>query len=311
MENEPAAYREFGRFLGERYRKFANIMWTIGGDHDPQDRISRLDALANGLKDANPEFILSAHTWENKSAMDQYGQFDWLDLNTVYTYFPEWNANTQVYALSLKEYGRRPEKPFVMIESGYENGVTGEISVAPYQVRREAYWSILSGSTGFAYGNSDIWPFNPRWKVALDDPGAFYQMHAFHVFSSYRWFDLVPDQDHNIVIEGYGTFNQDTSPGGDEYITAAGTADGLLAIIYIPSTGTDSRAFYINMSCFSSSFVEAKWYNPTDGSSKPIGNFQCTERKQLFTTPGDNGTSTNDWLLTLTRAGATLNNKSI
>ena len=47
-----------------------------------------------------------------------------------------------------------------------------------------------------------------------------------------RWYDLVPDQNHTVVTSGYGTF------GRTDYVTAASTPDGKLAIAYLPSGRT-------------------------------------------------------------------------
>jgi hypothetical protein len=66
----------------------------------------------------------------------------------------------------------------------------------------------------------------------------------------------------------------------------AAAPDGMLAIIYVPSTGREGREFTVDMGRFTAS-VTSSWFNPTNGQSKllakrPLAN-QGTHR---FQTPG-------------------------
>lgn len=289
----------FGRYLGSRYRKFPNVMWTIGGDHDPGDRYSRLNEIALGIKEVAPSSLLTAHTWENKSAADIFGDEDWLELNATYTYFPGWGSNRHVYALSRADYIRTPVRPFVLIESAYEDAVNGAIVTTPWQVRRQAYWSVLSGSTGFAFGNKSIWCFQSDWKSRLHDPGAIYMEHAYTFFCSVPWFRLVPDFEHKVVTEGYGTFNETELMGGEDYVTSAMTDDRTVAIAYLPATGTEQRSLTVNLTRFSGCQVTARWYNPVNGRYSLVGSWTVTDGEGCFLSPGDNGEGANDWLLLL------------
>jgi hypothetical protein len=46
--------------------------------------------------------------------------------------------------------------------------------------------------------------------------------------------------------------------------------------------------------------ANARWYNPTDGTYRSIAESPLANSgSRDFTTPGDNGTSTNDWVLVL------------
>ncbi|MBC8052424.1 MAG: DUF4038 domain-containing protein [Sphingobacteriaceae bacterium] len=292
--NSLTVCRNFGRFLGTRYGDDANVMFTIGGDLDPWDRLSRLNEIALGILDNAPGKIVSAHTGENKVAITEYPSATWLNLNAVYTYFPGWGTNRHVYVYSKDAYSLAPVKPFIMIESGYE-GASSKVSV--FTVRRQAYWAILSGATGSNYGNSNVWPFNSNWRTAMDDPGAHDMKHFYDVFTSRPWYNLVPDFNHTVVTAGYGTFYTGTTAGGDDYVTAARTADGKLVMAYVPNTGTGTRTLTVNMTTLTTSSVVAKWYNPTNGNTTTIGNFSNTNASQIFTTPGNNAESNNDWLL--------------
>src|SRR5207344_558294 len=160
-----------------------------------------------------------------------------INLNASYTYEP-------TYQQVLKDYNRSNFLPTFMVEASYEfeqnlNAPAG----TPQQLRRQEYWSLLSGATGQLYGNHYTWQFIcPQrdaagncvggWKDKLDTPGATQMAYLDALFDSRRWYALVPDQAHTIVTDGLGTF------GLADYVTAASTADGTLAIAYVPSNRT-------------------------------------------------------------------------
>lgn len=119
------------------------------------------------------------------------------------------------------------------------------------------------------------------------------------LFDGMAWHELVPDQDHSVVAKGYGTFGKDDRTPGGDYVTAARTADGKLVLAYVPSTKTDKRTIIVDMARLSGP-ASARWYNPTNGTftliaESPLANNGLRE----FTTPGNNGTGTADWVLVL------------
>ena len=169
-------------------------------------------------------------------------------------------------------------------------------------LRRQEYWSILSGATGQLYGNHYTWQFicDERdaegnclggWKDQLDSPGAIQMGYLTALFSPLAWYNLVPDQDHTLVTAGFGTF------GADDYVTAARTPDGTLAMAYMPTASTVT----VDMSQLSGP-VTARWYDPaagtfTDITGSPFDNVGSLD----FTTPGDNadGAGNEEWVLVL------------
>lgn len=128
------------------------------------------------------------------------------------------------------------------------------------------------------------------------------------LFTSLPWYDLVPDglpdpvkkENHKWIIDGYGTYYNKAGNAPDEgtdYITCAATPDGRLAVAYVPSTGTAKRSFTVQLKS-SKGNTTAHWYNPINGTFRTA----LTARPLrigavIFTTPGDNGAATNDWVL--------------
>jgi hypothetical protein len=122
------------------------------------------------------------------------------------------------------------------------------------QARKQAYWALLSGATGHAYG-SPLWAFPPDWKRYLHLPGAGSLKHFHTLFSSVPWYRLVPDIMSTLVKDGAGAY------AGNDYATAAITADKRLALIYIPS----GRTLHLDLTQLAGKTVKATWFNPRSG----------------------------------------------
>jgi hypothetical protein len=113
------------------------------------------------------------------------------------------------------------------------------------------------------------------------------------LFGLRDWHDLVPDDDHEVVTSGYGSF------GSTNYVTAARTPDRGLVMAYVPSTGTGTRSLTVDMSELAGQ-AQGRWYNPTSGAYTTIsGSPFANTGSRSFATPGNNGTGTNDWALVL------------
>jgi hypothetical protein len=109
------------------------------------------------------------------------------------------------------------------------------------------------------------------------------------LLSSRPWYELVPDQDHKVVTSGYGSF------GGDDYVTAARTPDGKLAMAYVPS----ARTITVDLGTLSGP-VTARWYDPTNGTFTAIGGGPLASNGSVsLATPGANVDGADDWVLVL------------
>jgi Putative collagen-binding domain of a collagenase/Protein of unknown function (DUF4038) len=190
-------------------------------------------------------------------------------------------------------------------------------------LRRQEYWTMLSGATGQVYGSAYTWRLEKGWNTNLDTPGVMQLSHMKNLFVSRRWYDLIPDQDHTVVTAGYHglscfigrfmaymgknrTFVQRALPRIRQYsaagsittnscATAARTADGSLMIAYLPS----ERSVTVDMSKLSSK-TTAHWYDPTNGayasaSASPLASLGS----RTFTPPGKNSAGDGDWVLVI------------
>jgi hypothetical protein len=277
--NGPEKARNWGRYVGKRYRAFDNILWIIGGDRNPDKAREAVDAVAQGIKETDDRHLLTAHCHPENYAIDQYRNEGWLDLNDTYTY-------GMVHQKLVNDFGRQPTMPYVLIETSYE----GEHNASEVQIRRQAYWAILCGATGQFMGNRPMWLFDPGWEAALNSVGALDMQRLYALFSSRPWNELVPDLKHEVVVDGLGEFN------GMDYLAAARTADGGTVMAYLPT----SRSVTVEMGKVSGSEAMAWWFNPRTGESSKAGKFPTTGRKQ-FSPPAEG-----DWVLVLDDAARNL-----
>jgi hypothetical protein len=302
--NGPTKCRNYGRYLGNRYKDYQNIIWVAGGDQTPpagSPREKNFLEILLGVKDNAPGHLWTAH-WNNKiDALDVEAFRPYMDLNGVYSYG---TANGNIPSRMLKAYNRPDFKPTFLWESWYE-GLTWSGRVEPLTViRRQAYEANLCGATGQDFGSNHIWSFGARthskhsepdtdWRVGMEKPGSQQMAYVKALFEARAWHELVPDQDHTVVTAGYGTL------GKGDYVSAARVGDGSLVIAYVPSTGTESRKITVNMERLSGP-VNARWYNPTGGTYRTIAESPLANSgSREFATPGDNGTGTSDWVLLL------------
>ena len=183
LNNGPAKCRAYGRYLGRRYKTFDNILWMSGNDfgawQDPKsDAVAT--AVALGIKDMDARHIhtVELHVGQSVSSDDP----KWaaiVSLNAAYCYGPP-------YIQVLRGYNNPARTiPVFMVEAVYEfEGNAQSNTSTPSTLRRQEYWSILSGATGQLYGNGYTWPFKPGWKSHLDTPGAAQMVHLKAFFES-------------------------------------------------------------------------------------------------------------------------------
>lgn len=270
--------RAWGRYVGSRYRAYDNIVWLIGGDADPTPVSAKLQAMVEGILEADRRHPLTAHNRRGEMAIAPWPHAPWLTVNTIYTDGLE-------YAYARAAYAVEPARPFFLVEARYEHdeGATSQ------RLRAEAYWTLLSGGFGVVFGNCPIWSFgtspgfcrSENWRAELDGPGSQDMTRFGALFASRHWQTLVPDFAHVALVSGYGTF------GGDDYATAAYAADSSSLIAYLPSARTVS----VDGGRLAGATMRAWWYDPATGVATRAGTW-ATSGARHFTPPGPG-----DWVL--------------
>lgn len=202
--NGLAAASAYGRFLGNRYKKYANVAWLNGNDFGGWQNASDdalVLAVAKGIKSVDPDQIQTVEfnpPWG--SSLDDASWAALISINGAYIYGP-------TYIQVLHNYNQTPVMPVFLMEAHYELENVGRPPDfgTPPVLRREEYWAMLSGGKGQFYGNMYTWSFKPGWEKNIDTPGVTQVTIWKNFFTSLPWQDLVPDQDHSAVTAGYGT----------------------------------------------------------------------------------------------------------
>lgn len=295
MDKDPQSVDKafnYGKWVANRYKRLPNITWIAGGDHKATPQTM---ACAEGIASVDSTRLHTFHGDPGFSSLDQLPDANWLTLNMIYTYYPaligERLRQYQVYALFFHLWQKKSAMPVVMGESAYEF----ERDETTQFLRRQAYWSLLSGASGHFFGNRDIWRMEKNWKKGLNTPG----IHSMEVFGKFvksiPWYDMEPDWPATLFVSGRSEFNNSSAPGGSEYATAAFSEKKNIAAIYIPTY----RTVAVNMARFSGS-VKAKWYDPSDGNYFLVKGVFPNRRLQYFKPPTQkNNQGFDDWILIL------------
>jgi hypothetical protein len=297
--NGVQAANAFGQYLGNRYKNSANVAWLSGNDFvtwkDPKD--DELEqAIAKGIRSVAPQQIQSVElNYDTSSSFDDATWVPLIDLNGTYTYSP-------TYIQMLHSYNQKPVAPVYLLEAHYDQENVGHPQDygTPATLRREEYWTMLTGGMGQFYGNFYTWSFASGWKHYLDTEGVAQLTIWKNFFSSLPWYDLVPDQEHAVITAGFGSYgNLQVRVSNSDYCTAAKTPDGTFVVAYLPT----ARTITVEMANLRKS-AQAAWFDPTNGTYKTIpGGPFANKGAQQFTPPGKNHEGDGDWVLLLDASG--------
>jgi Protein of unknown function (DUF4038)/Putative collagen-binding domain of a collagenase len=296
LDNGSNKCRDYGQFLGQRYKNFPNIIWLSGNDFQTWRNASHdavVRAVALGIQDKDANHLQTAELdYVVSSSLDDTNWNSIFTLNGTYTYYP-------TYARLLQDYNRPNFLPSIMIEANYEfESLQGPVTTAPI-LRKQEYWTMTSGAAGQLYGNHYTWPFTNGWKNYLDTPGAIQIGYLKKFFEARAWYNLVPDTNHLVVTGSIGTFSSTGHVADNDYLTAARTPDGSLAVIYTPVI----RAFTVDMSQLSGPAV-VRWFDPSSGNFSNIaGSPIPNSGTQSFTPPVNNNDGDGGWVLVLETPG--------
>jgi Protein of unknown function (DUF4038)/Putative collagen-binding domain of a collagenase len=302
VANGPDQLRQYGKFLGRRYRDFTNILWVHGGDYNPS-RKELVTAIAEGIREEDPRALHTAHGSRGTAALDFWQGEPWLQVNSIYSSLPKHWSRVPVYAAALEQYARPEGMPFFLLEGVYEN----EHQTSERHLRMQAYQSVLCGAAGQIFGNNPVWNFDGfssesffaaddwfappsvTWQQALGSRGAQSMTHLYDLLMSIPWWRLEPDADNALLLGGLGS--------EQERAVAALTTDRSLAILYLPG----SREITVDLERFVGSELAALWYDPADGRfSRVRGSpFPASGLRRFRPEPGPNSSGFDDWVLVL------------
>jgi hypothetical protein len=318
----PTNAKQFGRFLGQRY-KDKPIIWILGGDRSITNADERaiIDAMAAGLTEGDGGTHLKTfHPIGPGLSSIKLHDAPWLDFNMFQSSHAARDHDNGLYVEN--DYALKPAKPTMDGEPRYEaipvgfylRNASGIDRFDDYDVRQAAYWSLLAGACGHTYGNNNVWQMyqpatggvrdpnrardlfggpgsiigaNIPWREALDHPGAFQMRHVRRLFESLPFTKLVPDQ--SLILNG--------PTSGGAKLRAARASDGSFALIYTPR----GVSFTLNKHVIQGERLREYWFDPRYGVSY-FNKEQDTWGIQTYTPPTSG--RGNDWVLVLVDAAA-------
>lgn len=298
----PESARSYGRFLGNRYQDYPNIIWILGGDRIPEKKAHKavIRAMAKGIEEGDGgKHLMTFHPMGGRSSSEFFHKDDWLDFNMFQSSHGSYdNPN---YKMVSADYSLTPVKPTMDGEPRYEdhpvdwdpeNGWFND-----FDVRQAAYWGVFAGGFGITYGCHNIWQmYEPglepvssachAWHKTLNLPGAWNMLHIRNLMESRPFLTRIPDQ--SLIAAG--------PDSGAGYIQA--TRGKHYTLIYIPA----GDRITVNLGKISGQKIKAWWFDPRSGKAEAIGTFQ-NRGTRMFDPPGEQDRS-NDWVLVLDDASA-------
>lgn len=289
-----------GRFFGQRYGRFGNVIWVLGGDINPDAKegdLSVYRSLAKGLaigatgKEDYSGLTMTYHPQGRSSSSTLLHGDPWLTFNMQQT----GQSDEAHYPSIAKDYELSPPKPVLDGEAWYEelpNRIRlGNRHATDFDVRKRAYWSVFAGSFGHIYGENSVmqlWspgvePYREiatiHWKQALFRPGAMQLRFLRNLIESRPMLGRVSAQDFLAgPAEEFNDRRQVTR--GDGYLFVYSTSGNL---IQIRMDRLPAR-------------LSAWWFNPRDGSAIKIGEMKNSDGGEFL--PPTRGVG-QDWVLVL------------
>lgn len=304
----PLQAKEYASFLAERWKDKDNIIWLNGGDIKGSDSISVWKEIGPAIKTIVPKQLMTYHPRGRTGSSDWFHNESWLDFNMVQSGHRRYDQDTS--RNEVKHYGEdnwkyiqvdwnlKPVKPTIDGEPSYEGIPQGLHNIEEprwkdFDVRRYGYWSVFAGAFGYTYGENSVMQFHSAtdttsaygssvlWNEALQAPGATQMRYLKELMlSKQNYFDRIPDQ--SLLAEN-----------GERYECLLATRTDDYALIY----NYTGREMKIVMGKIKGEKVKASWFNPRNGETISIGNFD-NKGIQSFKPDGEHKAG-NDWVLIL------------
>lgn len=268
----------YGSMVAEKFGDLPNLVWMTGGDYYSRTNEPALgsdvdhcfDAMMRGIRAPgdNRPFSIQLEGYPKSISTDSPYWAERVSWNFVYTYAPTYRAVLQAYAT-------KPAIPAIFGEGNYEgeNNFPDSPATTNETLRRQMLWALTSGAAGSFYG-SDDWEFHDGWEQRLDTEAVAQLKRLNDLFGQLRWWRLVPDTASRFVTAGRGAPVADDTRLDvleNDYVTAARSEDGKLAVVYVPS----ARSITIDRSALAAD-AKAVWVDP--GQRNPS---QCADDRHI------------------------------
>lgn len=280
----------YGSFLANRYRDKPNIIWIMGGDIRGDVKSDVWEALAQSIRSVDNRHLMSFHPFGRTSSIAWFHNAPWLDFNMFQSGHRRYDqtrgdGDDKAQASQAEDNWRyveaaremQPAKPVIDAEPSYEEIPQGLHDPAePWwkapDVRRYAYWSVLSGAAGHTYGHSSVMQMKKdepvgaygavkTWREGMRDEGYNQMRYLRRLMEMLPYHELVPDQS---IVAG---------ENGQRYerVVAARGDDWMLLYTYTNSP------FTVNLDKINGVKKRVWWYDVTSGKFEPAGEYASSQ----------------------------------
>ncbi len=294
----PENAAQYGAWVGERFRRFSNILYILGGDRPiVTDRHRSIaEAMARALHAADPQALVSYHPMGPGNSLMNTGDPDWIDFHMLQTgHF----SDRDTYRMMEEVYSktRFSPKPVIDGEPHYESMA---VDFCPengrfidWDVRQGSYWSVFAGGFGITYGAAGVWRmqretersdlYPQTWRESLSLPGAQQMRHIKDLMLSRDFFSRRPCQE--ILRRPLSWDSRLSACRGKDYL-----------MVYDPN----GREICLRDGALTEDFYQVSWFSPRTGrllKEKLWERSDAAENRVCFQPP-ERG-SRSDWVLLL------------
>jgi hypothetical protein len=320
------AAKSYARYLANKVKTRANLVWMLGGDRPPrltgshddwttktgtaagfppnQDWIPIWRAMADGLKEGSEAPPTIAYHPHGGSQSSLYLHDEpWLSINGMQSGHGS-GHDVAVWDMVARDYAVTPARPTLDLEPNYEDHpynpwphwdpATGYYR--DHDVRKQVYRSVFAGGCGVTYGHHAVWQFAEDGREVINHADrdwrnamgrpAAQQVGFLRALIQSRPF-FRRIPDQSMIAAGQGN--------GALHMQATRDREGAYAFVYFPEK--DQRAT-IDLAALRSKDLRAWWYDPRLGIAAEIQT--PLQPKQEFVSPPYGP----DWVLVLDDAGA-------
>jgi len=288
--NNPDKSWKYGQFLGKRYKGFPNIIWEAGGDNKGAGELNvHMKNIILGIKESDQDHLWTGHfesgegtNWSKGNPLYE----SYMDINGLYAFVEE-NLGSEgpQYRTELAKYSLG--KMIFQLDQSYEHDIPHGPDNEDYQwIRRKNYDGLLSGCAGTSFSpgqkENQCYTFT-GWGSLMSTRGMEEMKIIFGLFDSQPWYNLVPIEQGQIILDGRGEF------GSRDYVCAAMVPDKSCFLAYLPT----SRTIRLNLGGLKQAELIGWWFNPRNGQASSIGQFSAIGLRE-FSPPGEG-----DWVLVI------------
>ncbi len=310
------------RFLADTFGECENVVWIVGGDIRGDVNPEVFNIIGSELKQLCPDRLIGYHPFGRCSSSFWFHNERWLDFNMFQSGHRDygqkmlnaWDDNDVFYGEDNYRYvecdrALSPVKPTLDGEPSYELIPHGLHDPSqPYwqaaDVRRYAYWSLLSGAAGHTYGDNAVMQFwngegkgdysaLEGWKRAVHDAGSGQMKHARKLMEAIGFQSGRPAPE---FLRG---------PVGEKhaYRPALLTSSAFCVYEY------EGNPIRVDTEALPFAHSRGLWYDTVSGSASVFGD--APRSSDAVFTPPDRRAGQNDWALIIYDASneaAILNN---